>query len=243
MKIIILLFASSLFFGVLAKSQWTDPRPVGSSGPFKNFNVYTHNTALDGSFVNFNNIENTKGKRYLFDDWAKGNVTMSAGGVINSDSLYYNFDKMSSSLLVTTDKKNIIAVNRSDISSFTLSDTNTNYNFERVDAINPRGFLQVLEKKDKGYILYKSITTKFEKASYHTDGLMESGKPYDEYSDQYKYYIALPDNKGYKNIVLKVKGIKEAFSGNPKFEEYTSAHKNALMDESYLIELIRFLNQ
>src|SRR5690348_14621936 len=113
MKKIFLLLAVSLFLGIIAKSQWTDPQPGGSIGPFKNFNVYTHNTALDGSFVNFNSIENTKGKRYLFDDWAKGSVITPKGELVNADSLYYNFDKMSNLLLITADKKNIIAVDRS----------------------------------------------------------------------------------------------------------------------------------
>ena len=146
-------------------------------------------------------------------------------------------------MLITADEKNVIAVDRSSISSFSLSDGHEDYHFERVDVINPQAFLQVLEKKNNGYILYKLTVTKFEKADYHTDGLMESGKSYDEYSDQYKYFVVLPDNKGYKTVVLKGKVIKEAFDDNPKFNEFYSSRKNAAVNESYLIEVVRFLNQ
>jgi hypothetical protein len=236
----IFLFTVSLFILTVANAQ-----NIGGSfgSSFTNFNTYSNNTALNGSNVNFNAIENTKGRRYLFDGWAKGNVITSKGDVINNDTMLFNLDKMNNTLLVTEDKNNIIAVNRADISSMTLSDGKETYHFERVDAINPQGFLQVLAKKENGYILYKSIRTKFEKADYHTDGLMESGKSYDEYSDEYKYFIVMPDGKSFKEVALKSKSIKEAVGTDPKAAQFFSAHKNDPVNETYLSALVDYLNQ
>ena len=72
---------------------------------------------------------------------------------------------------------------------------------------------------------------------------MESGKQYDEYSDEYKYYIVSPDGKSFKNVTLKSKAIKDAVSDNPKAAEFFSAHKNDPVDETYLTELVKYLNQ
>src|ERR1051326_4995385 len=101
MKHKVFVLVASGFFVTVANCQgWSDPTPGGTTGPFHNFNVYSHNTAWDGSYVNFNSIENTKGNRYLFDGWAKGNIITSKGDVIANDSFYYNLDKMSNTLLV-----------------------------------------------------------------------------------------------------------------------------------------------
>lgn len=247
MKNRIFLFTMIVLSVNISKGQhslpgWHESGPSGLS-QFKNFNVYTHNTALDGSYVNFNAIENTKGRRYLFDGWATGKVFTTNGQVFDSDSMFYNMDKMNSDLLVTTDKKNIIAVNKADIKSFILSDGKVTYTFDRIDVINPQGLLQVLVKKDNGYTLYRSITTKFQKADYHTDGLMESGKPYDEYSDQYKYFVVFPDGKGYKQVNLKGKSIKDVFKADPKSGEFFDSNKVLPVNEEYLISLVQFLNQ
>jgi hypothetical protein len=245
----IFFFCASFFTIASANAQavgnhwtWSDVRPAGNMGTFRNFNYYTHNTAMDGSFVNFND-NNSKGRRYLFDGWAKGKVITSTGYVIASDSIDYNFDKMNSSLLVTTNKKDIIEVNRNDISAFVLNDEKNTYEFERVDAIDVQSFLEVVTKKNDGYILYKSVKTIFEKANYQTNGISESGHTYDLYTDEFKYYVVLPDGKEFRSISLKSKSIKEAFANDAKAIEYISAHKSDIIDEKFIKSMVEQLNQ
>ena len=103
-------------------------------------------------------------------------------------------------------------------------------------------FFVVVAKNEK-YAVYKSIKTTFIKSDYHTNGLSESGKPYDEYSDEYKYYVVFPDNKGFKEVTLKTNVIKDVFGENQKANEFISEHKGSAVDENYLIDLVNYLNQ
>src|SRR5437870_2401035 len=79
------------------QTTWTDTRPGGATS-FHNFNMYSFNNALSGQFTNFNNTENTKGKRYLFDNWVKGNVINAQGATVVNDSFFYNLDKVQNDL-------------------------------------------------------------------------------------------------------------------------------------------------
>ena len=115
MKIKVVLF-TACFFAVVAvngQTSWTDQRPTNANA-FHNFTVYSYNTALNGTFIGFNKEDNTRGKKYLFDSWAKGTVVDINKNVIANDSLGYNFDKMQNILIVKMSDK-IIQVNKPDI--------------------------------------------------------------------------------------------------------------------------------
>ena len=150
----LILTAAYCCLAVVANCQtpWTDSKP-GSAASFHNFNIYSFNNALSGQFTSFNNADNTKGKRYLFDNWAKGKVINAQGALVINDSFSYNLDKIQNDLIVKTGTQ-IIVVDKKEISTFTLTDGKREYTFERAELINPMQFFAVLAKNDK-YALYK----------------------------------------------------------------------------------------
>ena len=194
----------------------------------------------------FNSKDNTKGKRYFFDNWVKGTAITDKGKIINSDKFLFNVDKVSNDLLVTEDKASVIEVDKSEVRYVSLKNGDETVNFERVDIINPKVYLRVVTKKENGsgYTLYKSISTVFVKANYYTDGLMESGNPYDEYVDDEQFYLMLPEGKEFKPLSLKPKSIRTALKGNDrKVNDYFYQHAGENIDDSFLKGLVDYVNQ
>lgn len=237
---IFIVFALCVASTAQSQLQSWNETPSSIGGPFKNFNVYSSNTALNGSFVNFNNQNNTKGKRYLFDNWATGIVIDADGNKIDSDSFYYNVDKIENNLLVTRDKKAIISVYKTQVNSFSLSDGKSTVTYDRVSYIDPNQLLILVAKNDK-YSFYKLPKTKFIKSNYYTNGITESGNQFDEYKDEAVYYIATPADKKFVKVDLKKKSLKPAFANDEaKFNEYFSKNTGDI-NEDYIIGLVEYM--
>ncbi|HEX4852175.1 MAG TPA: hypothetical protein VFV08_15270, partial [Puia sp.] len=212
------------------------------------FSQYSPSNFMNGGVISsFNTKDNTKGKRYYYDGWVRGTLVAEKGKIIKSDKYLFNLDKLNSSLLVTEDKENIIQVDKSEIRYFTLVNGSDSTNFERVDMIDPKVYLRIVTKKGSGfgYTLYKSVHTTFVKSNYVTDGLMESGNPYDEYVDAEQYYVVTPEGKEFRPISsLKAKAIKNAFKGQEKkFNEYLDQHPDQNIDELFLKGLTDYINE
>jgi len=211
----------------------------------KDFSQYSPVSFLNGSVLKtMNKTENTKGKRYVYDDWVKGTATTEKGEIVNNPELLFNFDKMTNDLLITQDKNTIIQVNKDIVKSFTLINGNDKTEFERVGPISSTKYLQVISKKDGGHALYKLTSTKFVKANYQTNGLSESGNPYDEYVDNDQYFVVPPGGKEFKIVNLKQKSIKAALTGNEqKVNEYFYKHAGEDIDGAFLKGLVDNINQ
>jgi hypothetical protein len=218
-----------------------------------NFNEYLNRTAIKnlpnarkaGAVNAFNNEENTKGTRFLFDSWVNGDsVINTQGNYINTATFLFNFDKMTNNVLVTQDKINIMAVAPTGINSFILEDKGRQYIFEHVKAIDSTKFFLALVKNETWYSLYKEFITKFAEANFRNDGLIQTGKEYNEYKDESQYYIVQQGNVTAKLIDLKPKVIKAVFGEKKeKADAYFRQHKDDAVDESFLIGLITYLNQ
>ena len=206
--------------------------------------VGTGPTQHNGLMPVFHQNEETKGSRYYFKEWVKGTVIDSNGAVVSDEYCLFNYDKMAHALLVTKDKKSMIQVNSSDIQSFSLNDQDGEYNFEKKAVINGKDFFVQLVKPGGKYSLYKSIKTKFEKADYTTNGMVETGKNYDEYVDEATYYVLPAGEKQVVTVELKKKSIKGAFPNEQeKVNSYISGHKNDFINEAFLTGLVNSLNQ
>jgi hypothetical protein len=116
--------------------------------------------------------------------------------------------------------------------------------FEKIDLINKNKFLvNLVNGGNKKYTLYKSINTKFVKADFVSNGLIQSGNKYDEYADSYDYYIVY-GNGIYKKIELKEKAVKQVLiEDKEKVKNFFVQHSGDKLDELLLSELIIFLNQ
>ena len=92
--------------------------------------------------------------------------------------------------------------------------------------------------------MYKFIKTTFIKSDYHTNGLSETGKPYDEYKDESDYYIVTIAEKKFQQFDLKKKSIKTTFgSVSSRTDEFFAQHKNDITDEQFLKDLFNYLGQ
>ena len=192
----------------------------------------------------FSQKEDTKGGKYLFDQWVKGTATNSYNAVVSNDTYLYNYDKITKSLLVTSDKRSMIEISKTDLNGFTFIDKNNKeIVFEKVVAIDPNTFMIQLLKDSTGYSLYKSLHTKFIRANYHSDGLTESGNNYDEYVDEYTYYILFPGGKQFSKVELKKKSIKEVLiKEEKKVKSFFAQHGSDDLDEFFLMALVASLN-
>ncbi|HLY69386.1 MAG TPA: carboxypeptidase-like regulatory domain-containing protein [Puia sp.] len=212
-------------------------RSVSSSPGFGN--------TFSGTFLpQFTHTEETRGSKYLFDKWVGGVVVDTANNIIDNKSYLFNYDKISRGILMTQDMKSAMEINKDQVKAFALkSDNGVFYIFEQVPGLENGNFLQQLVKGNK-FLLYKSIKTKFIKSNYRTDGLTESGNNYDEYLDEFRYYVLQVGAKDYKEIELKKKSIKSVLSNQTdKVNAYFSQHADDSIDESFLKGLIIFLNQ
>lgn len=221
--------------GDAGNSTW-----IFSNGPVGN-TLY-----MGGGVPVFSAQKETKGSRYLLEDWGKGSVMINNGDQLNTSSLYFNYDKIGKTLLMTSDKKILIEVNKDSLRSFSVVNPDgQEFKFQRVPQINPGGFYQPLVQSADKYSLYKMLQTKFVKSNYKSDGLVETGTPYDEYVDTYEYYIVMPGNKAFQKLTdLKSKTIKAALSVDAaKVDSYFSQHKREDVNEIFLMGLVDFLNQ
>ena len=139
----------------------------------------------------FNHKEDTRGTRFLFEKWVTGTVVDSSGNTFNPKNFIYNYDKVTRNLLLTQDMNQVVEVEKEVVHSFTLKGEAGEYTFEKVNVIDKSGPLLRLVNPQGKYGLYKYLKVKFVKSDYHSDGMVESGNPYDEYVDQSRYFHPL----------------------------------------------------
>jgi hypothetical protein len=236
----LILFCICLDFGQ------GEPNPQTVQGLLQDFSASQQNSKFytGASLPTFTHHEDTRGSRYLFDDWAKGTVVSANNTVIDNSKFLFNYDKISNNLFITLDRKTAIEVGKEEFKSFTLRKNDSEYVFTHVFLIDNHHFFQTIVKNDQKYSLYKLIYTKLVKSNYFTDGLYESGKPYDEYVDMVDYYVILPGDKIYKKVNTTRRSIKEILSmEKTKINLFISEHRYELIDENFLKSLVLFFNQ
>lgn len=204
--------------------------------------LYTNHN-YGASLPQFNTVGATQGSRYLFKDWVQGAVTGTDGKVYNNPKYGFNYDKMSGGLYMTQDKRTAIIIDPSEIKSFVLYNTvGQPETFEYVPDIDKTHY-PILLSGGKNYKIYKLISTKFIKANYQTDGMTSTGNNYDEYDDEYTYYVLNEKDNKLQELRLKKKSLKEVFADDSKkLQEFMSGDSEKINDE-YLKQLGAFLNQ
>jgi len=110
-------------------------------------------------------------------------------------------------------------------------------------GISNNFFLIPIIKSEKGYSLYKRLLTKLVRADYSNEGYFTTGKKFDEFIDDYEYYLVLPGNTDYRKMYLKESNIRRVL----KYElallnEFFSMHENDINEQS-LIGIIQYINE
>jgi hypothetical protein len=210
-----------------------------SMGMTRSNNIYT-----GSALPEFTHREDTRGSRYFFDKWLEGVLVDSANNIIANKNYLFNYDKITGLLLLTEDMKTMLQLNKGIVKSFDLKDgAGKETVFELIPEINNGNFLDRLVNGAK-YRLYKSIKTKFEKANYRTDGVVESGHSYDAYLDDFAYYLVDVKTMAVRKFDLKKKSVKEAFGmESEKTQKYFTLHNDSGVNEDFIKGLTDYLNQ
>jgi len=189
--------------------------------------------------------EDTKGNRYLLADrWGQGVVITRADSLVDNKALKFNFDKIQQKLYTTRDQNTIIELDKQEIKAFAIKDGDSLMIFDRVTAIDSSRYFIVLVPAVSGkYALYRDLRTKFVKSDYHSDGMTESGNPYDEYVDNNIYYVILPGGVKARRLEMSKKYIRSILpEENNKVNEFFSKHRYDEINETLLKDLINYLN-
>lgn len=190
----------------------------------------------------FTHKEETKGSRYVFNEWANGSVTNADNSIFNNPAYFYNYDKIEGGLLITQDKQSAIEPDRAKIKSFTIYvDKENPLEYENIPSVDNNHFVEVISKGNK-YRIYKLTKTKFVKSDYHTDGIVTTGNSFDEYVDEDSYFVLNVQNNQVQKLSLKKKSLKEAFaSEGERLNRFFSENSDNAINELFLKNLGDYL--
>lgn len=182
------------------------------------------------------------GSRYLFNTFAHGYFTYESDKQFYSQNCLFNYEKMSGFLLLTMDKKDVREVDRGQVKSFTLYDkADQRYEFEQVPEIDKIHYLQVLANGGK-YKILKLIKTEFTASGVAHTASGDRGQDYDEFTDEFEYYILNVHTKKAQKVTLKKKALKEALQGETDKVNKFMSENNETLDEAYLGKLGAYIN-
>jgi hypothetical protein len=184
--------------------------------------------------------EETKGSPYLSQNWMRGILELSDHRRIPeiNQYMFFNYDKYNSRL-VLIDKQNKISFYPVDsISGFVLTDGDKTYSFEKIQSIGKDFLLESVLKSEKGFSLYKRIISRAVAASYVSFGYYSEGQKYDEFVDEYEYYLIYPDKVKFRKFYLNEKSIHKAFKDFPQQLKKSTNKNGQPATEKKLILLI-----
>jgi len=194
------------------------------------------NTTLKEGFTQ----EPTRGTPYLFVNWVRGFAVATSDSLLYNIDNLYNYDKVNGVVLFTKDMHTVMAVSKANIKSFYLFTGKLHpLSFEGNPAVSNKPFVEILLSTPK-YKIYKVTDTRLERASFHTDGVTQTGNKYDEYVDAVHYYFVKGAEKP-KQISIKKKTLKELLAGDA--DKFISSQGDRDVDDDYVRDLNFSLNQ
>lgn len=186
---------------------------------------------------------NLHGSRYLFEDFVHGFLINESDELIYNPAYLFDYDKIGGVLLITQDKNSVSEANVDRTKSFTLySNTDGRFVFERVPAIDKAHYSQVLASGKK-YNIYKTISTRFVKSDYVNNGITTHGNDYDEYVDDYVYYVLDVQGGQLQKFNPKKRALKTIFAKDADKLNKFLADNSGDIDDAYLSKLGDLMNQ
>jgi hypothetical protein len=215
---------------------------IAAGNGYSNSLIYG-NSSNGGLYPSFSYSEETKGSRYLFNDWVTGFVVSPTDSVFKNPNYAFNYDKINGDVLLTHDKHEAIEIDKDKIKSFTLNNANgESVVYVYMPAIDKTHYPQLVAGGKK-YNIYKLTKTRFVKNNYHSDGMTSTGNNYDEYVDDNTYYVLNNATKQLQPLSLKKKSIKAVFAEEgKKLDTFFDAYDGDI-DDGYLKNLGDFVNK
>jgi len=216
----------------------TDQSMVGTEENLKNI-------SRSAGFVITTNMdelyEGIKGTPYLFNEWKQGNIYLNDNTFINDVNIKYNV-YTDDVLYLNSKSGDSLIIDRSLINSFEITDDySSNLVLFKEISLRPdkndkSTFVKVLyDDKSKFIIKY---TKTFIKADYK--GPYSAGRKYDEYVDDYQYYI-IKNSDNLAKIKLNKKSVVKVLSDRDnKIQSYINEHRLTLNNEDSIVELLEY---
>lgn len=192
----------------------------------------------------FTEREADVGSPFLSKKWIRGTVELENHNLIPAAGqvLLFNYDKINNRVYVINESRKEWYYPIDSVSRFDLVDNSTIYSFEKVHWISTKFFLVSVLKSGQGYSLYKRLITKHIRASYLNEGYFSTGKKYDEYLDDYEYYLVYPGNPFFRKLFLRENLIRRMLRNESGLlDEFFSLHDHEINEES-LIGIIQYIN-
>lgn len=186
------------------------------------------------------------GSQFFIANWRPGKVVLMDKESFN-EGLMFCYDKVRQELFIRPkDSAVILQGLKNQIYSFSLYGADgKQYHFVNSSLFtneNPEVFYQLLVYDSTRLSLLKYTMTNFVKADPTDMMKVKEGDIYDSFVDNYSYYI-VKDHSVPETIQLKSKSLKKVFADlkiNP--QKYMNDHPGSI-DEDYLIDMVRQLNQ
>jgi hypothetical protein len=198
-----------------------------------------------GAFQSYSSGQ-VNGSQFFFTDWRPGEVILMNREIYNS-GLNFSYDKVRQELFIRQSATAVILLGtKPQIRSFSLTgDDGKQYNFVNSSLFStesPEFFYQVLVGDSSKLTLLKYTKTTFVKADPTDMMKQKEGDIYDSFVDKYTYYVVKANGVPVP-VQLRSKSLKKAFADlqiDP--QKYMNDHPESI-DEGYLINMIRQLNQ
>ncbi len=185
--------------------------------------------------------EGIKGTPYLFPAWRQGNIYLKDSSYIKNIKIKYNI-YTDDVLYLNTGSGDSLIIGRSLINAFEILDDSAGDTILFKDMNLKPGnnskskFIKVLyDGKSKFLIKYNKF---FIKADYK--GAYNAGRKYDEYTDNYQYYI-LKDNNELNKVKLNKKSVIKVLSDKKnKVKSFIDIQGLALNNENDIISVLEY---
>jgi hypothetical protein len=240
---IVLASSGSASAGMVTTANSTlSTKPI-STGYLANENI--SNAGTSGGIINGLGHQkgNVHGNRYLFDDFAHGFVVNAQGALYANPIYLYDYDKIGGGIMLSVNNGAVSQLDDAQIKTITLfSNDDKTYVLAKVPLIDNGHYVQVLASGSK-YNIYKATKTTFVKSDYVNNGVTTHGNDYDEFDDDFTYYILDVQANQVQKIAPKKKALKTAFVKDAdKVNKYLADHSGDI-DDVYLAGLGAYMNQ
>ena len=133
----------SIVFILIAGPGHTQVSGASVETSFQNYIRSSSGSVNTGSVLpNFLIKQDTKGNRYLYENWVEGSVTGVNGVVYNPPKYRYNYDKINRKLFMLLDTTTIVELSSEDIAGFSLKTNGQVMVFERLKNSTDLNFYQ-----------------------------------------------------------------------------------------------------
>ena len=213
--------------------------PIGISNDIKNFALADGRTHSQ-TITTFSN-PTVRGTQYLFDQWTAGSVTTTDNITFNNSYLF-NFDKLNQNLYAkfTNQQDMSVLLDKGKVKTFTIG-TQDYINASIVDPKAHEVFYQVLVNDSLKVSLFKFKKTRFEKADPTNLMNIKTGNLGSQYVEDITYFAIIKGEL--KKINLSENSMRKTFKDkNDKVESFFSLNPNREVDETVLVDLVKYLN-